>query len=119
MDSRIESGNPGPAKISTGHVERNHPTMRMGIRGLTRLTNCFSKRAENLRAAVALHFAYYNFVRRHGSVKTAPTVAAGLVEKPWTVSERMEGSDVCGRQEKKNPGVHAPLGNQTASHRGG
>ena len=44
--------------ISTSHVERNNLTMRMQMRRFTRLTNAFSKKLENLKAAVALHFAW-------------------------------------------------------------
>lgn len=58
-------GNPDPDRICTSHVERQNLTMRMQIRRLTRLTNAFSKKWENLRAALALHFAWYNFVRVH------------------------------------------------------
>ena len=49
----------------TSYVERQNLTMRMAIRRFTRLTNAFSKKLENLKAAVALHFAYYNFCRVH------------------------------------------------------
>jgi hypothetical protein len=40
-------------------VERQHLTMRMQIRRLTRLTNSFSKKWENLWAALALHFGLW------------------------------------------------------------
>jgi hypothetical protein len=59
------SGDPEPSRICTSHVERQDLTMRMQIRRLTRLTNAFSKKLKNHRAAVALHFAYYNFCRIH------------------------------------------------------
>jgi hypothetical protein len=36
------------------------------MRRLTRLTNAFSKKWENLWAALCLHFAHYNFCRIHG-----------------------------------------------------
>jgi len=58
VDRTVESGDPDPAKISTSRVERSHLTLRMASRRFTRLTNGFSKKVENLRAAVALHFAY-------------------------------------------------------------
>ena len=54
-------GNPDPEKICTSYVERQNLTVRMQIRRFTRLTNAYSKKLENLKAAVALHFAHYIF----------------------------------------------------------
>jgi len=65
-------GNPDPERISTSHVERQNLTMRMMMRRLTRLTNAFSKKWDNLRAALALHFAYYNFCRIHKTLRCTP-----------------------------------------------
>ena len=81
-------GSPDPAKISTSYVERQNLTMRMSMRRFTRLTNAFSKKVENLAAAVSLHFAYYNYCRVHASLggKT-PAMAAGLDDHVWTVDE--------------------------------
>jgi hypothetical protein len=56
-------GNPVIDLISTSHVEKQNHTLRMHCRRLTRLTNAFSKKLENFKAAVALHYAYYNFVK--------------------------------------------------------
>jgi hypothetical protein len=53
-------GNPDRKRICTSHVERQNLTMRIQIRRLTRLTNGVSKKWENLRAALCLHFAWYN-----------------------------------------------------------
>ncbi|MBI2985971.1 MAG: hypothetical protein HYY45_04305 [Deltaproteobacteria bacterium] len=58
-------GSPKPEYISTSFVERQNLTIRMAMRRFARLTNAFSKKLENLQAAVALHFAHYNFVRIH------------------------------------------------------
>ena len=58
-------GDPALEGISTSYIERQNLTMRMHMRRFTRLTNAFSKKTRNLRAAVALHFAWYNFVRVH------------------------------------------------------
>lgn len=65
--------------------------MRMGMRRFTRLTNAFSKRVENLTAAVALHFMHYNFARPHQSLKNpyprTQAMAAGIAYHVWTVEE--------------------------------
>lgn len=76
-------GHPDPAFISTSHVERQNLTLRMAMRRLTRLTNAFSKKWENLRAAYALHFAYYNFCRIHKTIRCTPAMAAGVVKRVW------------------------------------
>jgi IS1 family transposase len=83
----VISGNPDPARICTSHVERQNLTMRMQIRRMTRLTNGFSKKLENHRAAIALHFAYYNFCRIHGSLRVTPAMEAGITDHIWSVRE--------------------------------
>src|ERR1019366_4753695 len=59
--SKIRDGRPNEAHICTSHVERQNLTMRMQMRRFTRLTNAFSKKLENLKAACSLHFLHYNF----------------------------------------------------------
>jgi IS1 family transposase len=81
------SGDPNAEHISTSHVERNMLTMRMSMRRFTRLTNAFSKKVENLAAAVSLHFFYYNFCRIHKTLGTTPAVAAGVTDHVWSVDE--------------------------------
>jgi transposase-like protein/IS1 family transposase len=85
--SKIVDGRPDPDHISTSFVERQNLTMRMAIRRLTRLTNAFSKKLANLKAAVALHFAYYNFCRVHKSLRVTPAMEAGLTDHVWTIGE--------------------------------
>lgn len=80
-------GNPDPERISTSHVERQNLTMRMMMRRLTRLTNAFSKKWENLKAALALHFAYYNFCRIHKSIRCTPAMEAGITKSIWTLED--------------------------------
>jgi IS1 family transposase len=65
----VRMGDPDESKICTSHVERQNLTIRMQMRRMTRLTNGFSKKWENLKAAYAVHFAYYNFCRRHSTLK--------------------------------------------------
>jgi IS1 family transposase len=80
-------GDPDPAHISTSYVERQNLTMRMGMRRFTRLTNAFSRKIENLAAAVSLHFMYYNFARVHQTLKTTPAMAAGVADHQWSLLE--------------------------------
>lgn len=80
-------GNPDMEMVSTSHVERQNLTMRMGMRRFTRLTNAFSKKAENHAYAVALHFMYYNYCRTHQSLRMTPAMAAGLSASPWEVED--------------------------------
>ena len=81
----VRSGNPDLERISTSYVERQNLTMRMSMRRFTRLTNAFSKKVENLTAAVSLHFMHYNFCRVHKTLGTTPAVAAGLADHVWTI----------------------------------
>lgn len=85
--STVINGNPNPSLISTSYVERQNLTMRMAIRRFTRLTNAFSKKLANLKAALALHFAYYNFVRIHKTLRVTPAMAAGVTRKLWNLTE--------------------------------
>ena len=78
-------GAPRLRYVSTSHIERQNLTMRMQMRRFTRLTNAFSKKLENLRAAVALHFAWYNFCRRHSAHDLTPAVAAGVASGQWPI----------------------------------
>lgn len=80
------SGNPDESHISTSLVERQNLTMRR----FTRLTNGFSKKVENHRAAVALHFAHYNFVRLHSTIQCTPAVAAGVSRHLWALEELVD-----------------------------
>ncbi len=76
-------GKPDPSRISTSHVERQNLTIRMMMRRLTRLTNAFSKKMENLRAALGLHFGFYNFCRIHQTLRCTPAMAAGVAKTVW------------------------------------
>jgi len=84
------AGNPKMREASTSYIERSNLDLRMSQRRFTRLTNAFSKKPENLAAAVSLHYTYHNMVRRHGTLKTTPAVAAGVVRHPWTVRDLVE-----------------------------
>jgi IS1 family transposase len=81
------NGNPDDKSISTSYVERQNLTMRMSMRRFTRLTNAFSKKVENLKYAVALHFMYYNFCRVHQSLRVTPAMEAGVTDHIWEIEE--------------------------------
>lgn len=80
-------GRPDPRWISTSFVERQNLTIRMGVRRFTRLTNAFSKKLTNLKAAVVLHFAHYNFCRIHRSLRITPAMAVGISDHVWDLEE--------------------------------
>lgn len=80
-------GEPETEHVSTSYVERSNLTMRMSMRRFTRLTNGFSKKAENHAHAVALHFMHYNFARIHKSLRITPAMAAGVSDHVWSIGE--------------------------------
>jgi IS1 family transposase len=84
------SGEPEMDSVSTSHVERLNATTRLHVKRLSRLTLAFSKKFENFKAAVALNFAYYNFVRRHNTLRCTPAMAAGVERDFWTVGDLVE-----------------------------
>jgi len=86
-DRKTIMGNPDVRKISTSHIERQNLTMRMQMRRFTRLTNAFSKKLENLKASVALHFAHYNFCRIHQTLRVTPAMKAGITDHIWDIKE--------------------------------
>ncbi|HTY11802.1 MAG TPA: IS1 family transposase [Bacteroidota bacterium] len=77
-------GKPKRKRISTSHIERQNLTMRMHMRRFTRLTNGFSKSLEHHKAAVALHFYHYNFMRIHSSLRVTPAMEAHVTNRLWT-----------------------------------
>ena len=83
---RVE-GKPDPKHINTSYVERQNLTMRMSMRRFTRLTNAFSKKAENHAHALAIYFTFYNFVRIHKSLRVSPAMAAGISDRLWSMED--------------------------------
>lgn len=73
-EKKVISGNPDLCGISTSHVEKQNHTVRIHVRRLSRLTNAFSKKLENFKAAIALHFAYYNFCKIHLAIRCTPAM---------------------------------------------
>jgi IS1 family transposase len=105
-ERRVVRGDPDWERISTSYVERQNLTMRMGMRRFTRLTNAFSKKVENLMAAISLHFMHYNFARPHKTLSnpypTTPAMAAGVTDHVWTVAEIVGLLDVTSHGPKSN-----------------
>ena len=89
-EKKVVQGRPDYDLISTSYVERLNATTRLHMRRLTRLTLAFSKKRENFEAAVGLHFAYYNFVKRHNTLRCTPCMAAGVTSEFWTVGDLVE-----------------------------
>ena len=87
VKKKVVSGNPQSEKISTSYVERANLTMRMSMRRMTRLTNGFSKKFENLGYAIALHFAYYNYCRVHKTLRCTPAMEAGITKSIWEIED--------------------------------
>jgi len=86
------TGFPNMRLASTSHIERLNGTTRLHMRRLTRLTYAFSKKRENFEAATALHFAYYNFVKRHIALRCTPAMAAGIERDFLTVENLVEAA---------------------------
>ncbi len=99
-------GDPMMHRVSTSYVERFNLSTRMGNRRMTRLTNGFSKKAENHARAMALHMFSYNFMKQHGTLtsaakgkKTSPAMLCGLTDHVWTVGNaRKDGRPDRGRK---------------------
>src|SRR5271157_4174713 len=83
----VKIGRPDWSRISTSHVERTNLNVRMHLRRFTRLTNAFSKKLDNLKAAITLYVAFYNFCRVHQTLKATPAMAAGLTDHVWNLQE--------------------------------
>lgn len=94
-------GKPDPALVSTSYVERANLSIRMQQRRFTRLTNAFSKKAENHANAVSLYFFYYNFCRAHQTLTkqhpnhypTTPAMAVGIANHVWKIEELLGAMD--------------------------
>ncbi len=91
-EKKVIAGRPNYDLISTSYIERLNATTRLHMRRLTRLTLAFSKKRENFEAAVGLHFAYYNFVKRHNTLRCTPAMAAGVAGSFWSVGDLVEAT---------------------------
>jgi hypothetical protein len=91
-EKKAIAGRPDMDLVSTSYVERLNATTRLHMRRLTRLTLAFSKKRENFTAAVGLHVAYYNFVKRHNMLRCTPAMAAGVTGTTWSVGDLLEAT---------------------------
>jgi IS1 family transposase len=87
VQSQRIQGNPVFEHISTSYAERQNLSMRMAMRRLTRLTNAFSKKVENLQHATSLYFMYYNFARIHSTLRVTPAMEAKITRHVWTIEQ--------------------------------
>ena len=92
IEKTVIMGMPDINKISTSYIESQNLTVRMHCRRLTRLTNAFSKKLTNFKAAIGLHYGYYNFVKRHTTLRCTPAMAAGLESSFLSVGDLIEMS---------------------------
>src|SRR5262249_18330483 len=83
----VITGNLDEKHISTSYTERHNLTMRMSMRRFTRLTNAFSKKIDNHCHALALYFVFYNFARRHQTLRVSPAMAAGISDRLWSIDD--------------------------------
>jgi IS1 family transposase len=87
------TGRPDPRHVSTSFVERQNLTICMSNRRFTRLTNAFSKTAENHAHSIALHYMHYNVVRMHKTLRCSPAMAAGVTTKLWSIMDIVDMID--------------------------
>ena len=93
MKTMIHIGNPDRSKISTSHVERTNLSVRLFSRRFTRLTLGYSKKLANLKYAVALFIAHFNFCRKHSSLDgQTPAQVAGLTDHIWGIEELLSAT---------------------------
>ena len=92
VEKRPIMGTPNMGLASTSYIERLNGTTRLHMRRLTRLTYAFSKKLGNFEAAVALHFAYYNFVKRHTTLRCTPAMASGIEKDFCTVEDLVDAA---------------------------
>jgi IS1 family transposase len=85
--TKVIIGSPEGHRICTSIVERSNLSIRTSVRRMTRLTNAFSKKWENLKAMLAIYFAYYNFCRIHSSIRCTPAMESGITQHVWSLRE--------------------------------
>lgn len=92
VEKSVVNGAPAMEHISTSYAERFNLSTRMQVRRMTRLTNGFSKKIENHRAAIALYVAWYNLCRVHEALRITPAMALGVTDRVWTIGELVQAA---------------------------
>ncbi len=92
VEKTVIMGEPDMGRASTSYAERFNLTTRMEVRRMTRLTNAHSKKLRNHRAALALHIAKYNLVRRHETIRMSPAMAAGVTSELWDMERLLDAA---------------------------
>lgn len=87
LQKEAVSGTPDLKEATTSHIERFFLTTRQGNKRKTRKTLAYSKKFENHAAANSLFLFLYNTVRKHETLKEAPAVALGVIEKRWSLEQ--------------------------------
>lgn len=87
VEKKVVCGDISESEIGTSRMERHNLTTRMHVRRFTRLTNAFSKKSRNHDAMLGLFFCWYNFCRKHSTIKTTPAVKAGLATEVWSLEK--------------------------------
>lgn len=87
LEDSTDSGELAAPLASAQSAARSTLTLRSQLRRLGRGTNAFSRDRRSLHAALAFHFAHYNFCRIHGSLRCTPAMAAGVTERLWSLEE--------------------------------
>jgi hypothetical protein len=81
-----------PVASSSGEQETitKAAVIKTAKRRMTRLTNAFSKKAENHAHMMAIYFMHYNFVRIHQTLRITPAMAAGVTGKLWEMADMVK-----------------------------
>lgn len=84
------AGEPDNKHMSTSFCGCQNLNIRMQSPRWTRLTNAFSKKADNMAYQIAVNFMYHNFIRQHMTLKTTPAIAAGIIDCQMTIMDIVE-----------------------------
>src|SRR6202043_2121418 len=86
-ERRAVVGSPDLGSLTTSHIERAFLSVRQELKRFQRKGLGYSKDLETHKAAVALYFGIYNFVRVHSSLGSTPAVAAGVENERWSLEK--------------------------------